>query len=62
MALKTFSVTLTVSHIDGVSAKDVKNWNWQAMVGYEDPDIAVDCTLVQELAKTPKKHLIYYTR
>jgi hypothetical protein len=55
MAMKTFQVTLTVTHVDVDFASDVKDWDWQALVG--DTDCAVTCTNVQKLRSTPKDHI-----
>ena len=58
--MKTFQVTLTLTHIDSVDADDVKSWDWQALVG--DGDCAVTLDKVKNLRSTPENHITHITR
>jgi asparagine synthetase A len=53
--MKTFQVTLTLTHIDSVDETDIDNWDWQALVG--DADCAVTLDSVRKLRSTPENHI-----
>ena len=55
MAMKTFQVTLTLTHIDSVDETDIGSWDWQALVG--DTDCAVTLDSVRKLRSTPESHI-----
>jgi hypothetical protein len=55
--MKTFQVTLTLTHIDSVDETDIGSWDWQALVG--DADCAVTLDRVRKLRSTPDSHTIH---
>lgn len=58
MAEKTFRVILTLTHLDGgaFDGHCIKDWDWQAIVGGDDLDIAVSVDSVRRLPATPQSH------
>jgi hypothetical protein len=63
MSMKTFTLTLTLTHVDGgtFDGASIKSWDWQAIVGGDDPDIAVTCESARKLRSTPKSHIDHLT-